>query len=133
MATSRWRDWQPGQTEKNIQNTGGSEPTKPTEPGFDGFDGSYPPTSGIFSSNPAESACRLLNSVEARLWLDAEGNGYVGIWECVDSEAVRQAAALVFPSAKMLHLERPEVPLRLKVMSKRIANIEDACWKKERV
>jgi hypothetical protein len=71
-------------------------------------------------------ACCLLNDVEARLWMDSSGNGFVGIWACVDTDAVRQAAALVFHEAKVLHLEDRQTPALLKGQSKRIASIEDA-------
>jgi hypothetical protein len=130
MATSRWRDWQPGQWPKNIQKQDAYRPAKPTKPGFDGFDGAPLGPSQIFFPDSVDQdiidqAGRLLNEVEARLWIDSEGRAYVGVWECVDTEAVRRAASLLFPSARILHLERPEVPARLKGMSRKIASIQD--------
>jgi hypothetical protein len=76
------------------------------------------------------TAVGTLNAAEARLWLDSDGNTYIGVWECADSPAVRAAAAMFCPSAKVLHLERPEVPLRLKVQAAKIARIDDARWRK---
>ncbi len=131
MATSKWREWQPGQ---NILKGATQEPSKPSKPGSDSFVGSYPGLSEIFSpespgQDAIDAAIALLKSVEARLWTDNDCRLYIGIWECVDSVGVRQAVAVAFPQAKLLHLERPEVPLRLKMMSRRVARIGDARWK----
>jgi hypothetical protein len=89
-------------------------------------------TENAFSDQEVVEARRLLNESECRLWTDADGNTYIGVWECVDTEDVSRAAALVVPGAKVLHLERPEVPMPLKVMSGKIAGIEDARWQKWR-
>jgi hypothetical protein len=133
---SKWRNWQSGPEAR--KNRPDEAPTKPTEldaePSFDGFEGLEVGLFRNIQTRPAEAptkpteldAFALLNSVEARFWVDNHSACCIGIWECVDSAEVREAAARVCPGAKVMHLEQPGVPLRFKSMSRRIARIEDA-------
>ena len=76
-----------------------------------------------------EEARALLKAAACRLWIDSRGMLCLGIWECMDSERLRQAAAMVCPEAAVSHLESPGVPLRLKLMPVKITRIDQARWK----